>query len=68
VLSQPAGASVYFDDQSVGQTPLNLTAIAPGEHLIRLELANHRAWFSSVAIEAGSGEKVLAILEKREGH
>ena len=64
VFSQPSGATVYFNDQKVGQTPLNLTAVVPGEHRIRLELDDDRVWSSAVRVEAGSGEKLLAIFEK----
>jgi hypothetical protein len=64
VFSQPSGATVYVDGLDVGHTPINLTTVMPGNHQIRLELPDYRAWSSSVRIEAGSGEKILAIFER----
>jgi hypothetical protein len=63
VSSQPIGATVYVDDRPVGKTPLTLSTIVPGVHRIRLELDAFPAWHSSVRIEAGSREKLLAIFE-----
>ena len=63
VFSQPNAATVYIDDRPVGKTPLTLTTVVPGVHRIRLELDNFPAWSSSVRIEAGSREKLLAIFE-----
>jgi hypothetical protein len=65
LFSQPTGATVYFDEEKVGQTPLRLTTIAPGEYRLRLELDGHLLWSSPVQVVAGGGEKVVAILEKQ---
>jgi hypothetical protein len=63
VLSQPAGATIYLNGAQVGRTPLTLTSLEPGVYRLRLELASFSAWSSSVRIEAGSAEKVIAFLE-----
>jgi hypothetical protein len=68
VFSQPAAATVFLDDQRVGETPLNLTELTPGEHRIRLELDGYPTWSSPVIVEAGGAEKLLAILQRKIRH
>src|SRR5882672_6706687 len=36
VASEPAGAAVYVDGQFVGQTPLDVKNLQPGDHRVRL--------------------------------
>src|SRR3989442_5387495 len=36
VASEPAGASVYVDGQFVGETPLDVKNLQPGDHRVRL--------------------------------
>jgi hypothetical protein len=65
VISQPSGATVYMNDAEVGRTPLTLASLAPAAYRIRVELDGFRAWSSSVRIEAGASEKLIAFIEKR---
>jgi PEGA domain/DnaJ domain len=65
VISQPIGATVYVNDAPVGRTPLTLAAIVPGAYRVRVELNGYSAWSSSVRIEAGASEKLIAFIEKR---
>ncbi|MEH6582719.1 MAG: PEGA domain-containing protein [Halioglobus sp.] len=39
--SQPAGASVFVDDELLGKTPLAEQAIEAGEHLLRIEASRY---------------------------
>ena len=64
VISQPSGATVYVNDDQVGRTPLTLASIPPGAYQVRVELEDHPAWSSSVRIEAGASEKLIAMIEK----
>jgi len=68
VASQPTAATVYVDDRPLGQTPLTLSTIEPGVRRIRLELDGHPVWSSSVRVEPGSREKLLAVFEPRVRH
>src|SRR5262245_106449 len=36
IASEPAGATVYVDGQFVGQTPLDVHNLAPGDHRVRV--------------------------------
>jgi hypothetical protein len=64
-MSQPSGATAYTNDAQVGRTPLTLASLVPGTYRIRVELAGYPAWSSSVRVEAGSSEKLIAFIEKR---
>lgn len=68
VISQPSGATVYVNDTQVGRTPLTLASIVPGAYQVRVELNGYPVWSSSVRIEAGSSEKLIAFIEKRGSH
>jgi hypothetical protein len=64
VESQPTGARIVFDGEAVGETPLVVTEVAPGEHQITLALdaIGYKRWSSSVVVVAGREEKLLAIM------
>ena len=64
VLSRPAGAEVFVDGALVGRTPLVIASVAPGAHDIRIELAGHRQWATSVRVEPGARARVAASLEQ----
>ena len=53
ITSQPSGATVRIDHQERGVTPLTLTDLAPGPHLIQVSKANCSDAFSSVVLEPG---------------
>jgi len=64
VESLPTGAHISFDGESIGDTPLLVTEIAPGEHRIglNLEAKGYRVWSGSVVVGAGAEEKLLAVM------
>ncbi len=64
VDSRPQGASVLLDGKVVGKTPLRLPAVAIGSHVVRLELAEHKPWFSTTRVTAGEVSKVTGSLER----
>jgi hypothetical protein len=64
VESRPTGATVFMDGRAVGKTPLNLPGVKAGDHAVRLELAGHRQWTTSVKVAGGGPNRVGASLEK----
>lgn len=64
VQSSPAGAEVYVDEKLVSTTPFQLSDIAPGRHIVRIELEGYRPWSMPVAIEPGARAKISAVLER----
>jgi serine/threonine protein kinase len=63
VDSRPRGARVFIDGRPVGTTPLQLSGLPIGSHVVRLELPNHRTWTASRRIVAGQTERVTGSLE-----
>jgi hypothetical protein len=64
VESRPAGASVYLDELLVGTTPVAMSRVAAGEHVIRLERDGYRRWSSSIRVVGGERNRVTASLER----
>ena len=63
VRSRPPGATVRVDDVAVGVTPVEVPDVAPGTHLVRIELPGYRPWVTEVDV-AGAGQvRVGASLE-----
>jgi PEGA domain/DnaJ domain len=68
VASRPLGARVSFDGRVVGETPITVTNVPPGEHQIELTLAGdaYQPWSSSVVVTRGREEKLLAVMTRTE--
>jgi serine/threonine protein kinase, bacterial len=64
VESRPAGAKVFLDGRGVGVTPLTLNDVRVGSHVVRLDLAGHQRWSTSIRVVAGQRERVAASLEE----
>jgi hypothetical protein len=64
VESRPVGATVFFNNQRMGQTPLALNALPVGPGTVRLELEGYRSWSSTVEVTAGTRGRVAASLER----
>jgi len=68
VTSRPVGARVSFDDRVVGETPMVVTNVTPGEHQIGLDLdaKGYQPWSASIVVTAGQEEKLLAVMTPTE--
>ena len=64
VESLPPGASVYLDNKAVGRTPMTLTAVNAGEHVVRLERDGYRRWSRSIRVVATERNRVTASMER----
>lgn len=63
VDSRPAGASVIIDGRPAGNTPVTLTALAPGRRTVRIERPGYRTVTTTVDVKAGERARVAARLE-----
>ncbi len=63
VDSRPRGAAVSVDGKPMGTTPASIPDIPVGSHVVRLELADHRAWTTSTRVTAGEQARVTGSLE-----
>ena len=65
VQSSPAGGTVFLDRRRVGETPLQLTGITAGSHVIWIESPGHARWTTAVQVNANKLVTVIATLERR---
>jgi hypothetical protein len=63
VDSRPGGAAVTIDGKPAGVTPLLLTVVAPGSHIVRIERVGYRSVTARVDVKAGQRARVAARLE-----
>jgi serine/threonine-protein kinase len=63
VESRPSGAQVFVDGRLVGTTPMELPALAVGEHAIHLEREGYQRWASAVRVAAAERTRIAASLE-----
>jgi serine/threonine protein kinase len=64
VESRPVGAKVFLDGRGIGVTPLTLSDVSVGSHVVRLDLAGYQRWSTSIRVVAGQRERVAASLEE----
>ncbi len=60
IRSFPSGATVFLDDQQVGTTPLVLSPVVPGTHVIQISLPGWEVWKGSTTAVRGSTTQVIA--------
>jgi PEGA domain len=63
VDSAPAGSSVFVDRQLVGNTPLELTRLRAGSHVVRIERDGYDRWTTAVQVAADKQTRVSARLQ-----
>jgi hypothetical protein len=64
VDSRPRGATILIDGKLAGTTPASIPDVPIGSHVVRLELADHRAWTTSTRVAAGEQARVTGSLER----
>ena len=67
VDSEPAGSAVFVDRQHVGETPLELTQLRVGSHVVRIERDGYDRWTTAVLVAADKRTRVRARLEAVRG-
>jgi chromosome segregation ATPase len=63
IASDPAGSTVFIDGKLVGETPLQVTALRAGSHVVRIVRDGHRRWTASVPVPADKRTRIKATLE-----
>ncbi len=64
VESRPAGARVLVDGHDAGVTPLIVSELAAGSHVVRLDLEGYRPWSAAVQVVAGERARISGSLER----
>jgi hypothetical protein len=65
VDSRPRGATVFVDNKNVGVTPLMISDVKVGSHLVRFEMTGKKPWSTSTTVVAGQTARVTGSLEDR---
>ena len=60
--SQPAGATVFMNNQQVGHTPVVLSSLQPGSRAIRVQLNGYAPWSRAIRVVANQQATVSAQL------
>ena len=63
VETRPPGATVFVDGRAVGATPTRVSALAAGQHAVRIELTGYRTVATSVDVKAGADTPLRLTLE-----
>jgi hypothetical protein len=66
VDSRPQAARVVVDGRFVGVTPLRVPELKAGTHAVRLELAGHKLFVTSVEVKPAEQARVTAALEETQ--
>ena len=67
VTSSPTGATVLFDGQFAGLTPLELADVRPGTHTVKLLAAGHEPWTAVLKIGGGPVEVKAPMVSRTSG-
>ena len=62
VASNPSNAMIYLDAAYKGRTPLMLSGISSGDHIVELDLSGYYDWKSTVSVPVGGTYTVNANL------
>jgi len=62
VTSDPAGATIYVDNKSIGITPLTVNDIAAGDHQVTIHQDGYSDYSASILVTAGTTRIVSATL------
>ncbi len=66
VRTTPAGGHVQLDGVELGTAPLHLDDVAPGEHVLRVELAGYEPVEQRVSAAVGTEQDLVVRLVKRQ--
>jgi hypothetical protein len=64
VDSRPRGARVLLDGKVIGTTPMRVSDIPVGSHIIKLQLDDHSDWTTSTRVVSGQETRVTGSLER----
>ncbi|HUL71877.1 MAG TPA: PEGA domain-containing protein [Vicinamibacterales bacterium] len=68
VESEPAGATVFINQEPVGQTPLTLPDLRAGSRAVWVESAGYQRWTAGVLVPADKLTRINVKLEREPRH
>ena len=66
VTTDPKGAAVYLDGKYIGEGPVTLKKVAPGEHLIKVSKKGYEDWYNTLTSHPGEFYFVETFLKHKE--
>ena len=60
--SSPSGAQVYLDNQFRGYTPITITNVASGNHILEYRYSGYQSWSTTVTVSSDSSQIYAALL------
>jgi hypothetical protein len=63
VDSRPRGARVLLNGSPIGTTPMRISEVSAGAHVVRIEQPGYRPWTASVRVVTGEETRVAASLD-----
>jgi hypothetical protein len=63
IESDPPGSSVFIDRKYVGQTPVQLSELRAGSHVVWIVRDGHQRWTASVLVRAETRTHITATLQ-----
>ncbi|MDP6924569.1 MAG: PEGA domain-containing protein [Candidatus Scalindua sp.] len=64
IKSEPTNAKVIVDGKEVGNTPLDVSDIKPGKHLVEVKMDRFKNWRENIEINAGKENNLTAVLQQ----
>ena len=59
--SSPSGAQVYLDNQLRGNTPITITNVALGNHILEYRYSGYQSWSTTITASSGSSQAYAAL-------
>ncbi|MHC4268092.1 MAG: PEGA domain-containing protein, partial [Planctomycetota bacterium] len=67
IKSEPSDAMVFLDDKEIGNTPVTITELTPGTHMVEVKTDGYEGWIKSVDIIPGKKIDLIAELQVKTG-
>jgi len=64
VISDPAGAEIYIDDDFKGVSPVTISGLSAGTHALSLKLQDYADNTTNITITAGQTGRIPVVLQK----
>jgi hypothetical protein len=68
VQSDPVGSAVFVDRRYIGETPVQLTELRAGSHIVWIQRDGYQRWTASVLVPAEKRTRVTATLQPDRNH
>ncbi len=67
ITSEPSGAKVFLENKNIGNTPVTITELPPGMHVIEVKTDGYEIWSNRVEIMPGKEIALTAELQVKKG-